>query len=261
MILFRNLLSAAILVFVFAISAEAFTDGACDADCKKCHTLTAKEADGILKGLNMKNAKILDIRLAPVRSLWELSIEENGNRGLLYIDFSKKFLVSGRIVELSTKEDKTEASVFRIQKSVDTSKIKLNHNLVIGNKNAKKKLIIFTDPDCSFCAKLHEEIKKAAQQRNDLVFYIKLYPLEFHKDAYWKSKSVICSNSLNLLEDNFSGKQIKKVDCKTSEVDDNIKTAKALGINATPAIIFPDGKLHMGLLSAEKIIERATGGK
>ncbi|MCE5313297.1 MAG: DsbC family protein [Nitrospiraceae bacterium] len=257
----KKILFIAISVLVFSVSAEAFTDGACEADCKKCHTLTTKEADSILKSLNMKNSKILDIRLSPVKSLWEVSLEDNGNRGLLYVDFSKKFIVSGQIVELATKQNKTETSLYRIEKKVDVSKIKLNQNLVIGNKNAKKKVIIFTDPDCSFCAKLHDEIKKAAKQRNDLVFYIKLYPLEFHKDAYWKSKSIVCTNSLDLLEDNFSGKQIKKADCKTSEVDDNIKTAKALGITATPAIILPDGKLHMGLLSADKLIERIFGGK
>ncbi|MBI3397871.1 MAG: thioredoxin domain-containing protein [Deltaproteobacteria bacterium] len=64
--------------------------------------------------------------------------------------------------------------------NVDVSQIPLNEALVMGDANALKKVIVFTDPDCSYCGKLHEEINKIVSTRTDIVFFIKLYPLPRH---------------------------------------------------------------------------------
>ena len=86
-----------------------------------------------------------------------------------------------------------------------------------------------------------------------------MYPLEFHKDAYWKSKSIVCSNSLQLLQDCFDKKEIARTDCKTEEVDNTLKLAKTLGINGTPAIILPDGRLRIGTMSEEELTKLIDG--
>jgi thiol:disulfide interchange protein DsbC len=86
-----------------------------------------------------------------------------------------------------------------------------------------------------------------------------MYPLEFHKDAYWKSKSIVCNNSLQLLQDCFDKKEIAKTDCKTEEVDNNIKLAKSLGITGTPTIILPDGRLRIGAMPEAELIKLIDG--
>jgi thiol:disulfide interchange protein DsbC len=86
-----------------------------------------------------------------------------------------------------------------------------------------------------------------------------MYPLPFHKEAYWKSKSIVCNNSLQLLQDCFDKKEITKTDCKTDEVDDTIKLAKSFGIDGTPAIILPDGRLRMGALPEEELTKLIDG--
>jgi thiol:disulfide interchange protein DsbC len=88
----------------------------------------------------------------------------------------------------------------------------------------------------------------------DIAFYLKLYPLKMHTDAYWKSKSIVCSRSLKLLEDNFENKVIQKIDCSTKEIDENIKIAEKNGITGTPTIILPDGSIYSGFIDAEKLI-------
>jgi thiol:disulfide interchange protein DsbC len=123
-------------------------------------------------------------------------------------------------------------------------------------------VIVFTDPDCPFCGKLHDEIKKVVEKRKDIAFYIKLFPLtQLHPDAYWKSKSIICEKSLKLLESNFEGKTIPKPSCKTDAVDKNIKLAASLGITGTPTSILPDGSVLTGFLQADKLIELIDSAK
>ena len=248
---------------LYGKSASAFSSGGCDGDCKKCHTLTSREVGGMLRKMHLADAKIIGIRVSPVKSLWEISVDDKGKRGVFYVDFSKKYLLPGPIVEVSTGENKTQESLAKMQanRKVDVSKIPLDTDLVIGNKKAPRRVIVFTDPECPFCNRLHQEMKKVVRQRKDIAFFIKLFPLAIHKDSYWKAKSIACSGSLKLMDDNFEGKAIPKKECATKEVDNNLKLAGALGISATPTIIAPDGRMHAGFLPADKLIEFITGRK
>jgi thiol:disulfide interchange protein DsbC len=76
-----------------------------------------------------------------------------------------------------------------------------------------------------------------------------------HKDAYWKSKSILCSRSLKMLEDAFTQKPVPRADCDTKEVEDNIRLAQSLGITGTPTLVAPDGRVHAGMMPAEQIIQ------
>lgn len=98
-------------------------------------------------------------------------------------------------------------------------------------------------------------MKKVTAQRMDIAFYIKLFPLKGHKDAYWKSKSIVCNNSMQFLEDNFEKRSIPKLECPTKEIDENIKFAEKNGITGTPTMILPDGSIYSGYTEADKLIK------
>lgn len=97
-------------------------------------------------------------------------------------------------------------------------------------------------------------MKKVIKERKDIAFYIKLYPLPMHKDAYEKSKTIVCEKSLKLLEDAFEKKPLPKAKCESTAVDDTMKLAQKLGITGTPALVFPDGTLIPGYKDADAII-------
>lgn len=98
-------------------------------------------------------------------------------------------------------------------------------------------------------------MKKIIAKRQDIAFYLKLYPLRTHPDAYWKAKSIVCSGSERLMEDNFEKKPIPKNECDTKEVDENIKFAESHGITGTPAMVMPDGSLREGTIEADRLIK------
>jgi protein-disulfide isomerase len=145
------------------------------------------------------------------------------------------------------------------QPNISFSDLTKEHALVMGNPAAQKKAVVFTDPDCPYCVKLHTELKKIVAQRNDVAFYIKLFPLKTHKDAYWKSKSILCNSSLQMLEDNFENKPIPVQDCKSDAVDKTIELAQSLGINGVPTVIFPDGRRQMGYVPSDTIMAYLDG--
>ena len=98
-------------------------------------------------------------------------------------------------------------------------------------------------------------VKEILQSRSDLAFYIKLYPLKIHKDAYRKAKAIVCSNSLELLERAFERKEVQDPECETDVVDRTIALAKELGITGTPAIVLPDGRVLSGALTKEVLLQ------
>ena len=244
--------------------SPAFASGSCDTDCVKCHTISTEEVRNILAKIKAPDAKILKMQMSPARGLWEVSIDNKGQRGLFYVDFSKKYLISGSIIEVNAAINKTKERLDALNRDrrINRSLIPLKDALILGDKKAANKVIVFTDPDCPFCSKLHEEIKKVVEKRKDVAFYIKLFPLtKLHPDAYWKSKSIICEKSLKLLEDNFEKKPIPKPSCETGVIDRNIKLAGSLGISGTPTSIMPDGSVLTGSLPADKFIELIDSAK
>jgi thiol:disulfide interchange protein DsbC len=251
-----------ILLTVFVLSSflyapQVFGFGGCEEDCQKCHSLTKEEVRPILDKIQASEAKVMDIKMSKIGGLWEVSLEEKGMQGLMYVSFSKKYIVGGPIFEVdeiaktAQKQPAPEPA-----RSVDFSKIPLKEALVMGSKNAPLKIAVFTCPDCSFCGKLHDELKKVVAERKDVAFYLKLMPLKFHPDAYWKSQTIICKKSIELLEDNFAKKPIPKPSCKdTKEIDNNLKLAEEFGITGTPTMVLPDGRVVVGAKDARAIIE------
>jgi thiol:disulfide interchange protein DsbC len=124
--------------------AHAFAKGT-DQDCGKCHTLNAEEAQGALKAI-APDVKILEIQPGPLKGFWELGIEAGGRKNIVYLDFSKKKIIVGNVIDLQTRTNYTKESFDRINK-VDLSQIPLENSLVMGDKDAKYKIVVFDDPE------------------------------------------------------------------------------------------------------------------
>jgi thiol:disulfide interchange protein DsbC len=96
-------------------------------------------------------------------------------------------------------------------------------------------------------------MKKIVAERRDIAFYIKLLPLKSHPGAYDKAKTIVCENSLVLLEKAFERNQISAPKCKTSVLDENIKLGEKLGITGAPALVMPDGRVISGYRDANTL--------
>ena len=115
-------------------------------------------------------------------------------------------------------------------------------------------MIVFTDPECPYCKKLHSELKEVVRRDPDIAFLIKLFPLKMHPNAYGTSKSIVCSKSMEFLEASFAGKPVPPANCDTSVVDQTLALVGDLGIRSTPTLVFPDGLVVPGYKKAEALL-------
>ncbi len=111
--------------------------------------LSNEEAKTVLNEL-MPDVKIIHVKQSPLAGLWEIGVDMKGKKAIVYLDHTKKYVISpitrGEIFDIKAKTSLTQESFQKINK-VDVSKIPLKDALVLGDKTAKNKVIVFSDPD------------------------------------------------------------------------------------------------------------------
>lgn len=258
MLRFMLLLIAALLHWQAA--AWAFGEAGCGAgECRDCHSLTAEEARTLFDG---KVDRVLNVEFAEMPGVWIVQVESKGQVFPLYLDFSKKYVVAGNIYRISDNQNiavKSPAAP-AAPREVDVSRIPLDEALLLGDPMAATQVIVFTDPQCPYCKKLHVSMQEVVRRDPNIAFRIKLFPLKMHPQAYSISKSIVCNKSLELLEQSFADQPVPPPLCDAPEVDRTLELVKELGINSTPTLVLPDGRVVPGAKSADDLL-RLLGSK
>ncbi|ORJ57578.1 DsbC family protein [Geothermobacter hydrogeniphilus] len=251
-----NLLLTLLCLLFLTSPAAAFMaeGGGCGAgECSDCHSLDIPEATRLLEG---GVDKVVKVEFAEMPGVWLVEVERNGQTFPLYLDFSKKYLIAGNIIRLKDKTNITAAAQEKERPKVDVSRIPLDDALLLGNPMAATRVIVFTDPRCPYCKRLHGELKKVVKLDPNIAFLIKFFPLKMHPDAYGLAKTLICKKDISLLDKVFAGEEIPSAECEAAAaVDANLKLVKELGINSTPTMILPDGTVSSGAKPAAVLLK------
>jgi len=226
-------------------------DGCGSGNCLDCHSLNREEAAVLLKG---KVDEVLNVKLSEVPGLWALETVHQGKTIPLYLDFSKKYIISGNVIRLQDGTNLTPHPPQPPVNTVDVTTIPIKDAVILGNPKAPIKIIVFDDPECPFCKELHPEMEKIVQTRKDIAFFIKMFPLQNHPNSYQKAKTIICMKSAKMLADSLAGKTLPPPVCETDQIEQNRKLGEELHINSTPTLIFPNGDVMPGFKPAETIL-------
>ncbi|RMG84094.1 MAG: DsbC family protein [Candidatus Dadabacteria bacterium] len=223
--------------------------------------MTQKEAEAALGKLV---DKVLGVREAVVPGMWEVDVEKRGQKLPVFLDYSKRYVITGDVIDLEQMTSVTRERFIELNR-IDPSVIPLEDAVVIGDPKAPNRIVVFDDPECPFCKKLHPEMKKVVQKRQDVAFFIKMLPLKIHPNARKKAQAIICAKSAQMLEDSLAGKPIPEPTCETDQIEKNEALAKQIGVRSTPTLVFPDGRVVPGYKDADRILSYldtpAKGGK
>jgi thiol:disulfide interchange protein DsbC len=244
--------NVAIIPFMFlglAVPAFAMSGPGCSGDCVSCHSLGKAEASSLLKDLG----SVKDVKPAPVRGLYEVVVEREGRTGVIYLDYGKKHLIAGQVFDLATRKPAQESAPPKKLERLNPATLSTDNALVMGNAKGKKKLFVFTDPECPYCSKMHEELKRLCTLEPDLAVYVKMFPLKMHPNAYGKARVILARKSLALLEKSYAGQPLPPAleSDPSKGLDEGIKFAESVGIDATPTLVLQDGRILPGLKDAE----------
>jgi len=141
----KRLFLSVVLLSLFCFITVSYGFPQKDQPCSKCHTLKKDEAQALLKKFG-QNIKVLNVRPGPVKYLWEVDVDTNGKKGMVYIDLPKKNIFNGSLINIQGKKNLTQARLSELNK-VSVSQIPLGDALILGDRNAKHRFIVFDDPD------------------------------------------------------------------------------------------------------------------
>ena len=101
------------------------------------------------------DAKSIAISETPIEGILMVQVQSE----IVYMTTDGKFMIQGRVVNLDTSEELTEAakSVARreLLAGVDTTK-----QITFSPEEPVHELMVFTDIDCGYCRKLHAQVKQ-----------------------------------------------------------------------------------------------------
>ncbi len=194
--------------------------------------------------------KVQDISFSDERNLYVINV---GDIQPIYMLPDGEHVILGDIFNISEGEAQSttekDKDIFRKNK-LNISNLETIDFLA---KKEKYSLTVFTDVDCGYCRKFHNEI----EQYNNLGISIKYLAFPragIDSESYTKMVSAWCSDqadlSITLLKDN---KSIPSNSCENS-VAEQFELGRTLGITGTPALITQSGKLLPGYVPAQELL-------
>jgi thiol:disulfide interchange protein DsbC len=192
-------------------------------------------------------SKLISVSKTPYLGLYEVAFDDR----LVYTDEKMTYLFSGNILDMHTMKNLTEAREKQLYAiNFDTLPLDLAMKNVKGN--GKRKLAVFTDPNCQYCRKLEKELVNLT----NATVYIFVLPILPNSEE--KAKAIWCSpDRLKAWEDHMLRgvePQSPKT-CDTTTLTKISTQAEKLRINVTPTLIFEDGVIKPGTLTLELLEE------
>jgi thiol:disulfide interchange protein DsbC len=189
--------------------------------------------------------QIESVAKSPLPGLYEVV----ANDTIFYADEKGQYLiVAERVLDLDAKKDILEERMNRLTGiRFDTLPLDMAFKSVKGN--GKRKLAVFSDPDCPYCRRLEQDLRKL----NDVTVYTFLLPIEqLHPAAIEKSRAVWCSADRQKTWEELMLNNVNPTGNKTCDnpVDKIIAFAQQKRISATPTMFLADGTRISGAKSA-----------
>lgn len=240
----RAVALAALMATAYALAAPPASAQGMD----KAGPMTP-EAAGLKKVLEQKfpGAGIRDIAKSPYFGLYEVMIDDR----IVYTDAQAKYVLVGAVYDTDTKANLTEERQRR-QNRVDVAALPLEFAIKKVKGNGARTLLVFSDPDCPFCAQLEKTLKNV----DNTTVYTFLFPIDqLHPDAARKARMIWCAPDRQKAWDAYFDS--RALPDNPGECENPVARTQAIGaslkINGTPTLIFADGSIVPGALPANKL--------
>lgn len=190
-----------------------------------------------------------NITKSPIPGLYQVSLPPR----FFYASADGRYIVDGDLIDMVNKQN---ISKILRNKSLSAAINAMGEDsmIVFGEDNLKHTVTVFTDIDCSYCRKLHSEIKKY----NDLgirMRYLSYPRAGIGSVSFKKAEAVWCSkDKAKALTRAKNGENIKSEKCN-SPVAEHYALGNMIGIRGTPALVLEDGTVIPGYIPAARLVE------
>jgi thiol:disulfide interchange protein DsbC len=196
---------------------------------------------------------VVQIEKSEIEGLFRV-IDERGQA--IYTNSDASYFLSGELYSLAsgslvnvTEQGRQKARMSQVSAISPAEKIVFK-----PTGETKAKIVVFTDIDCGYCRKLHNEVPRMNELGIE-VSYLAFPRAGVGSESYNKFVSAWCADDkLVALTDAKSGRAIPPKTC-ANPVAAQYELGMELGVTGTPAILLEDGSLLPGYVPADQLAQ------
>ncbi|NOQ93733.1 MAG: bifunctional protein-disulfide isomerase/oxidoreductase DsbC [Methylophaga sp.] len=173
------------------------------------------------------------------------------NGEIIYFSEDARYVFQGDVIALETRENITENKRVKLRQETLAS---LNEAdmIVYEPKETKHTLTVFTDIDCGYCRKLHQQMA----EYNALgirIRYMAFPRAGIDSESFEKAEDVWCATDRKqAMTDAKNGQNVDSKSCN-SPVSAHYKVGRQLGVSGTPALFLESGELLPGYVPPSRL--------
>ena len=222
----------------------------------------AEEADEKLEAVRTKVSGMFDsidpehINRSPIEGWYAV---QKGSI-VAYVSEDGRYLLQGDLIDLDQGVNLSELSRNDARRDI-VAGLPDEDAILFAPAEVKHSVTVFTDIDCTYCRKLHNEIDEYMAQ-GIAVRYV-LYPRNGMRSRAWStSENVWCASNRNLaLTAAKQDREFETSSCDASMVAKHYQLGQEIGLTGTPAIVTEDGELIAGYMPANALSMRLERAK
>ena len=196
----------------------------------------------------LSEISIADLKPSPIPGLYEMVF---GTR-IAYVSADGRYMLTGDLIDLDSRRNLTTTRRgVLVLKSIDA--MGEANMIILGPAKPKRTLTVFTDVDCPYCARLHQEVPKLTQA-GVKVRYL-LYPRAGKEsETYRRSVAVWCAaDRAKAFGIATNGGKLEMKSC-TNPVEESVRLGKEVDVEGTPTIVLDDGRILPGYAPAADLL-------
>ena len=172
---------------------------------------------------------------------------------IVYFSKDGRYVFQGDIIDIESRQNITENKRRGLKKE-EIESFNEADMIIFEPEKTKHTLTVFTDIDCGYCRKLHQQMS----EYNALgikVRYMAFPRSGLDSESFDKAVSVWCADDRKqAMTDSKSGSSIKVNSCD-NPIKDHFEAGRRLGITGTPALFLESGELLPGYIPPMRLIQ------
>ena len=229
----KLLLTASVSIFLTTTAMAG-----ADSDIKKAHAAVQKMIPGI---------PLEAVQASPLPGVFQVMVPPQ----MFYVSADGRYVIDGDLIDLQTRVNVSDVLRGKMRATAVNAQGEAAM-IVYGPKKPQHTVTVFTDIDCGYCRKLHNEMANY-NKAGIRVRYMAFPRAGVGSGSYQKAVSVWCSK--DKAEAMTRAKQGQAVNAKECEnpVAKQYALAQSLGIRGTPAIVTEQGQILPGYMPADRL--------
>ena len=212
----------------------------------------AKQIKAKLAASNPR-ANIGDVRESPVNGLYEVEVD-GGN--VLFVSKDGGHFIAGDLYQVQPQQVVNLSEQRRTrQRAAVMDKQDLGDMIVFSPKGeAKAHIYVFTDVDCGYCRKLHNDVPEL-NRRGIEVRYLAFPRAGLNSQGYRKIATAWCADDRNATLTKLKNRENVPLNvCKNNPVAAQYKLGnEVIDVRGTPTIVMEDGTVVPGYLPPDTL--------